>query len=128
MIFTKTFFFSIAHKKNKYGCFYLLFLPPCTTINLRLKIHLGKGYFGQTDPPSMLYFRRLRPFLQGRLPYWIPTTWVEKITFCSSHQSENDRQMIYPLAYLRGETNSSTTVIFSFFADIFESKIDTAKV
>ena len=36
--------------------------------------------------------------------------------------------MSCPLAYLRGEINSSKLVVFSFFADIFETKIATAKV
>ena len=36
--------------------------------------------------------------------------------------------MSCPLAYSRREITSSKSVIFSFFADIFEIKIDTAKI
>ena len=36
--------------------------------------------------------------------------------------------MSCPVAYLRGEINYLKSVVLSFFADIFETKIDTAKV
>ena len=60
-------FFYFPRRKMSTAYFFIFppFLPPCKTVNLRRKIHLANGNFGQTSlkGASSMSFRRLRHLL-----------------------------------------------------------------